>query len=50
MVDTAKKVRDRDHLWAEAIAMFDGSVWWLDTAELVQLASDEQTERCPPGR
>ena len=38
--------RDRDQLWAEAKAMFDaGSVWWLDTAELIQMASDQQTER-----
>jgi hypothetical protein len=33
-------------LWAEAKAMFDaGSVWWLDSAELVRMATDEQTER-----
>jgi predicted P-loop ATPase len=31
----------RDQLWAEAKARFEsGSVWWLDTPDLVQLASD----------
>ncbi len=39
-------VRDRDQLWAEAMARFNGGcVWWLDTAEFVQMASEEQTER-----
>ena len=38
--------RDRDQLWAEAKARFDtGCVWWLDSAELVRMASDEQAER-----
>jgi predicted P-loop ATPase len=38
--------RDRDQLWAEAKARFDaGSVWWMDTAELIQLASDQQVDR-----
>jgi predicted P-loop ATPase len=36
----------RDQLWAEAKARFEaGSVWWLDTAELIQLASDQQVDR-----
>jgi hypothetical protein len=38
--------RDREQLWAEVKARFDaGCVSWLDTAELVQMASDEQNER-----
>jgi predicted P-loop ATPase len=38
--------RDRDQLWAEAKARFEaGGVWWLDSAELIQMASDEQSER-----
>jgi hypothetical protein len=45
-IDVDSLARDRDQLWAEAKARLDaGSVWWLETAELVQLASDEQTER-----
>lgn len=38
--------RDRDQLWAEAKAEFDaGTPWWLDTAELVASACEEQTDR-----
>jgi putative DNA primase/helicase len=38
--------RDRDQLWAEAKARFEaGSVWWLEAAELVQLAPDQQVDR-----
>jgi predicted P-loop ATPase len=45
-IDTDALARDRDQLWAEAKARFDsGSVWWLETAELVQLASDQQGDR-----
>jgi predicted P-loop ATPase len=36
----------RDQLWAEAKARYEsGCPWWLDTAELVQLASDQQEAR-----
>jgi predicted P-loop ATPase len=38
--------RDRDQLWAEARVRFDsGTVWWLDTPDLVQLAADQQEAR-----
>ena len=36
----------RDQLWAEAKVRFEsGSVWWLDTPDLVRLASDQQEAR-----
>ena len=39
-------VRDRDQLWAEAKVRFDSKApWWLETAELVHMAADEQIER-----
>jgi predicted P-loop ATPase len=45
-IDIEALARDRDQLWAEAKAQFDtGTVWWLETAELVQMASDQQMER-----
>jgi len=38
--------RDRDQLWAEARVRFEsGSVWWLDTPDLMQLASEQQEAR-----
>ncbi len=38
--------RDRDQLWAEAKARFEsGAVWCLETADLVQMASDQQIDR-----
>lgn len=38
--------RDRDQLWAEAVARFDsGEVWYLDRAELIDAASAQQDAR-----
>jgi predicted P-loop ATPase len=43
---TATLHRDRDQLWAEALLRYqDGEPWWLDTAELNQLAREEQSAR-----
>jgi putative DNA primase/helicase len=42
--------RDRDQLWAEAYTRFKaGQVWYLETAELNQLATAEQDERYDRG-
>ena len=38
--------RDRDQLWAEAVARYHtGERWWLDTAELTLAAEQEQADR-----
>jgi putative DNA primase/helicase len=38
--------RDRDQLWAEAMARFQaGAVWWLEDPELIAMASAEQDAR-----
>jgi putative DNA primase/helicase len=38
--------RDRDQLWAEAVHLYrDGATWWLDDADLVKDAIEEQSDR-----
>jgi predicted P-loop ATPase len=45
-IDVGRLEQDRDQLWAEAKAKYaGGAVWWLETAELVEAAEQEQTER-----
>ena len=42
--------RDRDQLWAEAVARYrTGAPWWLDSADLNRQAAEEQASRFEGG-
>ncbi len=48
-IDVEALARDRDLLWAEAVARFRaGEPWWLETGELVERAQAEQAARYQP--
>jgi predicted P-loop ATPase len=45
-IDVEGIERDRDQLWAEAVARYEsGESWWLDTEQLVAEAAGEQDDR-----
>ncbi|MGE3291321.1 MAG: VapE domain-containing protein [Geminicoccaceae bacterium] len=45
-IDLAALARDRDQLWAEAVASYRaGEPWWLETRNLTELAEEEQLDR-----
>jgi putative DNA primase/helicase len=49
-IDTAALTRDRDQLWAEAMAQFEaGAAWWLQDQASIDQAEAEQSERYQEG-
>jgi predicted P-loop ATPase len=46
VIDIESLARDRDQMWAEALARYQvGEPWWLDTQELITQAAAEQAAR-----
>jgi putative DNA primase/helicase len=49
-IDIPALARDRDMLWAEAVALYQaGEKWWLESPELNQIAAKEADLRYSPG-
>lgn len=45
-IDIEALRRDRDQLWAEAVARFnDGAIWWIEDKALLQASREEQDKR-----
>jgi predicted P-loop ATPase len=45
-IDCDALARDREQLWAEAVALFDdGATWWPERADLIEALTKEQEAR-----